>query len=88
MKKKIEIDGMTIEEDNPDLQFSFCDFDPFASLFNRIDQGEIIFVPVEESAPPEKCRRRRVKGSRSRRRPYRRAHRHGSAFWRGGGGNG
>jgi hypothetical protein len=80
--KKMDLDGLTVEVDNPDLQFSFCDLDPFSAFFGAIDQGEDVCLP------PEKCRRRRVKGRGSHRRPYRRAHRHGSSYWRGGGRNG
>ena len=69
--KIMEIDGIKVQIDNTDLQFAFCDLDPFSAFFSAIDRGEDVGLP------PEKCRRRRVKGRGSRRRPYRRDHRRG-----------
>jgi hypothetical protein len=86
--KIMEIDGIKVQIDNTDLQFAFCDLDPFSAFFAAIDRGEDVGLPVKEALPTEKCRRRRVKGRGSRRRPYRRDHRHGSNFWRGRGKNG
>jgi hypothetical protein len=84
--KKMDLDGLTVEVDNPNLQFSFCVLDPFAAFFAAVDRGEDVGLPVKEALPPKKCRRRHIKGRRSHRRPYRRDHRHTSAFWRGRGG--
>lgn len=86
--KTMNIDGIVVQIDNPDLQFSFCDLDPLSTLFDLVDRGEPVGLPSKEALPPEKCRRRRVQGRGCRRRPYRRAHRHGSNYWRGGGENG